>query len=249
MTTYDAKFFDYVNSGAIQSAKRLLPFLLSELKINSVLDVGCGQGAWLSIWKELGIEDIVGIDGNYVERDHLLIPETSFLSHNLTEPFDLGRHFDLVQSLEVAEHLPEESAADFIDSLVKHGDLVLFSAAPKGQGGDNHINEQDYDYWRLIFAQHDYIAIDYLRPLINSEKSIEAWYRYNPILYISSECFETLPEVIKHSIVPKDEKIRDLSPLIYKIRKRLVMLLLLTVSVMTLLAKIKERQVAKVRAQ
>lgn len=247
MTTYDATFFDYVNSGAIRSAKQLLPFLLRELKIGSVLDVGCGQGAWLSVWKKLGVQDVMGIDGNYVNRKHLLIPEASFVPRNLAKEFDLGQRFDLVQSLEVAEHLPAQSAAIFVDSLVKHGDLVLFSAAPKGQGGDNHINEQDYDYWRTLFAKHGYVAIDYLRPLIMSEEAIEPWYRYNPILYASPTCFETLPEVIRCSRVPDNEKLRDLSPLVYKIRKGLVKLL--PVSVMTQLAKIKERQVAKARAR
>lgn len=247
MITYDAIFFNYVNSGALQSAKLLLPFLLRELEIGSVLDVGCGQGAWLSVWKKLGIQDVIGIDGNYVDRERLLIPKTSFVPGNLAEKFDLGRRFDLVQSLEVAEHLPAQSAAVFVDSLVKHGDLVLFSAAPKGQGGDNHVNEQDYDYWRTLFAKHDYVAIDYLRPLIKTEEAIEPWYRYNPILYVSPACVETLPEAIQRSRIPDNEKIRDLSPLIYKIRKGLVRLL--PVPIMTRFAKIKEHRVAKARAQ
>jgi len=247
MATYDATFFDYVNSGAIQSAERLLPFLLSKLEIGCVLDVGCGQGAWLSVWKELGVKDTIGIDGNYVDREHLLIPEASFVSHNLAIEFDLGRRFDLVQSLEVAEHLPVQSATIFVGSLVKHGELVLFSAAPKGQGGDNHINEQDYDYWRTLFAKHDYVAIDYLRPLILNEEAIEPWYRYNPILYASPTCFKTLPAAVRYSRVPDNENVRDLSPLVYKIRKGLVRFL--PIPVMNKLAKIKERQVARARKQ
>lgn len=245
MSPYDTDFFNYVNSGAIKSAGRLLPLLLKALKIDSVLDVGCGQGAWLSVWKKLGVMDIIGLDGNYVDRNQLLIPEASFISCDLAEKFNLGRYFHLVQSLEVAEHLPEHSSTVFIDSLVKHGDLVLFSAAPKGQGGDNHVNEQNYDYWRAIFAKYGYVPFDYLRPLIKNQKTIEPWYRYNPILYVSSACIETLPEAILQSRVPDNEKIRDLSPLIYKIRKGFVGLL--PVPTMTWTAKLKEYIVTKHR--
>ncbi len=40
---YDDDFFKYVNSGAIISAEGMLPLLLDEIPIESVLDVGCGQ--------------------------------------------------------------------------------------------------------------------------------------------------------------------------------------------------------------
>ena len=129
----------------------------------------------------------IGIDGDYVNREHLLIPPDSFMPLNLVTEFDLGMHFDLVQSLEVAEHLPAKSASSFVKSVIKHSDLVLFSAAPKGQGGDHHINEQSYDYWRALFAEHGYIAIDYLRPIILHDKRIEPWYRYNMLLF--AYCF------------------------------------------------------------
>ena len=163
---YDNDFFKYVNSGAIDSANEIYPHVFNDIPINSVLDVGCGQGAWLSVWKKLGVTDVTGIDGNYVDRDNLLIDKKDFISHDLSNEFNLNRRFDIVQSLEVAEHLPEKSAHGFVDSLVRHGDLIIFSAAPKGQGGDHHVNEQNYDYWRTLFARHGYKPVDYLRPLI-----------------------------------------------------------------------------------
>ena len=146
MTNYNSTFFEYVNSGAIRSAEQILPLLLDKLAIKSVLDVGCGQGAWLSVWQRLGMSDVTGIDGAYIDREKLLVSTMSFIPACLSEAFNLERRFDLVQSLEVAEHLAKDSADLLIESLVRHGDLILFSAAPKGQGGDHHINEQDYEY-------------------------------------------------------------------------------------------------------
>ena len=212
MTTYDSAFFKYVNTGAISSAQQLLPLLLNELKIESVLDVGCGQGAWLLVWKKLGVNDLVGIDGDYIDRESLLVPDESFIPLCLSDGFDLGRRFDLVQSLEVAEHLPKGKSAKFVASIIKHGDLVLFSAAPKGQGGDNHVNEQYYEYWRTLFSSHGYIAIDYIRPLVLNNSNIEQWYRYHSFLYVSQERYESLPATMRRCRVKDNEKLRDISP-------------------------------------
>jgi 2-polyprenyl-3-methyl-5-hydroxy-6-metoxy-1,4-benzoquinol methylase len=153
MSNYDEKFFDYINAGAERSAQCVVPLLLAVLKIESVLDVGCGQGAWLSLWKKLGVKHVTGIDGSYVDRNGLLISPKEFIAHNLTEGFDLQRHYDLVVSMEVAEHLSSGGNESFVNSLVAHGDLILFSAAPRGQGGHNHVNEQDYELLAKIVWQ------------------------------------------------------------------------------------------------
>jgi len=243
MAQYDDTFFDYVNSGAIRSAKRLLPVLLDRIPVNSVLDVGCGQGAWLSVWKELGVPTTVGIDGAYVNKTRLLCPRESFIERDLAQPFDLGRRFELVQSLEVAEHLPAASAASFVESLVRHGDMILFSAAPPGQGGDHHVNEQNYDYWRRHFARHDYVAVDLLRREVIANRDIEPWYRYNSILYVARSRIGGLPLAARQCVVADGRRIEDLSPLPYRLRKLLVGML--PVSTMTQLAKLKERRTAR----
>ena len=54
---YDNSFFDYVNSGSLRSARRLLPALKEHIEFDDVLDVVCGQGAWLSVWSELKVND------------------------------------------------------------------------------------------------------------------------------------------------------------------------------------------------
>lgn len=243
MTAYDSTFFDYLNAGALRSARRVLPVLRDQLHIDSVLDVGCGQGAWLSAWNELGTDTMLGIDGDYVDRSRLHITSRDFQAHDLATAFDLGRRFDLVQSLEVAEHLPSSSSATFVASLTRHGDLVLFSAAPKGQGGDHHINEQSYEYWRELFRKHGYRPIDLVRPGIQNDHLIEPWYRYNTMLYASPAGFSLLPATVQSKAVADGEPIRDLSPPFYRLRKRIIATL--PVPAVTKLAKWKERAVAR----
>lgn len=247
MTSYDSSFFAYVNSGSLISAERLLPFLLNSVEISSVLDVGCGQGAWLSVWKKLGVEDIAGVDGDYVDREELLIPEILFKPFDLNSQFDLNRKFDLVQCLEVAEHLPDSSATELIASLCAHGELVLFSAAPPGQGGDNHVNEQPYDYWRKLFSQHGYDAYDFVRPLVADDHAIEPWYRFNTFLYASRKGVESLLPAVSQTLIPPDEMLEDISPRSYQVRKTLVRIL--PVTAMTWLAKVKELLVTRIRAK
>jgi SAM-dependent methyltransferase len=245
MANYDTAFFDYVNSGALNSAKAMLPLLQEQLHLKSVLDVGCGQGGWLAVWKELGCEHVHGIDGEYVERERLLVARGEFSAVDLVHPFKLGQQFELVQSLEVGEHLPTKSSAGFVNSIVKHAPIVLFSAAARGQGGDSHVNEQDYEFWRRHFARHDYIAIDYLRPLILERREIEPWYRYNTFLYVARTHLSRLPDELQKCRVPEDEVLLDRSPKIYKMRKALVRLL--PVSVATKIAKVKEAVTVKKR--
>ena len=64
--------------------------------------------------KEFGIQNCLGIDGEYVDRAQLQISPNEFLALDLNLPVRLDKSFDLVLYLEVAEHLPSESADIFI---------------------------------------------------------------------------------------------------------------------------------------
>jgi 2-polyprenyl-3-methyl-5-hydroxy-6-metoxy-1,4-benzoquinol methylase len=83
--------------------------IIAAVQPNTVIDVGCGVGTWLAVLAENGVADVWGIDGDYVDRALLEIPEERFLPHDLTKPVRLERRFDLVLCLEVAEHLPADS--------------------------------------------------------------------------------------------------------------------------------------------
>jgi SAM-dependent methyltransferase len=115
--------------------------------VRSVVDFGCGSGVWLAAWQRLVVDDVIGVDGEQA-RSSLKISAERFLAADLRKPIRLGRRFDLAQSLEVAEHLPPQSASVFVETLTTHAPLILFSAAVPGQGGEHHVNEQPPEYWR-----------------------------------------------------------------------------------------------------
>ena len=155
---YGDNFYRFLASFAVRSAEQIIPVLNALLPINSVVDFGCGQGAWLSVWRKAGAK-VTGVDGPYVDQQHLMIDADEFRGADLSRTIDLGRRFDVVQSLEVAEHLPSSRASEFIGTLTSHGPLVMFSAAVPGQGGEHHINEQPLEYWRKSFASTDTLRL------------------------------------------------------------------------------------------
>jgi hypothetical protein len=59
---YDENFYRFLASFAVRSAEQIVPLLSPVLPINSVVDFGCGQGAWLNIWRKAGAR-VMGVDG------------------------------------------------------------------------------------------------------------------------------------------------------------------------------------------
>lgn len=184
-TVYNEDFYASQREGSNRSAKVVAPILNDIVRPASVLDVGCGVGTWACEFVRLGVPVVRGIDGDYVDRAALMIPSDFFTSADLKVPFDLGRQFDLVVSLEVAEHLPSSSAATFVESLVRHGKVIAFSAAIPGQGGTDHINEQFADYWVELFEKHKYRCVDCVRRLVWRNESVAHCYRQNLLLFVS----------------------------------------------------------------
>lgn len=182
-SVYSSDFFDGQVAGSVASADIVVPHVLSLFDVSSVVDVGCGVGGWLQVFDRHGIEDYLGVDGNYIPRDMLKISTERFRPADLTALPDFGRRFDLACSLEVAEHLPEESASKFVAGLVKAAPIVLFSAAIPWQGGTSHVNEQWPTYWAALFASHGYVAVDCIRPAIYDNERIEWWYRQNILIF------------------------------------------------------------------
>jgi SAM-dependent methyltransferase len=180
---YGQPFYDAQREGSRRSAQRVVPHLLGLVRPRHVVDVGCGVGTWLSVFRQHGIDDVLGIDGEHV-RYLLEIPESHFSAQDVTAPQPVGRVFDLVLSLEVAEHLPAACAEPFVAFLTGLGAVVLFSAAIPNQGGTNHLNEQWPDYWADLFGRRDFLPVDAIRPRIWQDEEIEWWYAQNAVLFV-----------------------------------------------------------------
>ena len=175
-TPYDAAFYQHQQDGSLQSAREIVPHIIQLTAPASVVDVGCGVGAWLRVFQEHGVATIAGVDGDWVDEAMLQIPREAFHRADLSRPFHVAGQFDVAISLEVAEHLPPESAAGFVASLTALAPIVVFSAAIPFQGGVEHKNEQWPDYWAALFADHGYVAVDCLRSRVWTNDNAQFWY-------------------------------------------------------------------------
>ena len=215
MTHYDETFYNTYAAYSSESAHRVVPHIMELFSPKSVVDVGCGIGTWLSAFKKHGVDDILGIDGDYVNRKQLLFDQDHFFSHDLTQPLPVekSRRFDLAISLEVGEHLPNASADQFINTLVSLAPVVLFSAAIPYQRGTYHINEQWQNYWAKLFKERRYVTVDWLRPRIWGDKKVEYYYAQNSLLYIEETHIGNYPGLKNYIVAADNEILSKVHPL------------------------------------
>lgn len=209
-TKYDADFI-LDTQAHVKNAECLIPIIDNLIHPKSVVDVGCGSGAWLSVFKNKYNCNILGIDGEYVNINNTLLSDNEFLPHNLEKKIDIIQinhdKFDLAISLEVAEHLSPSRAEGFVEDLTKLSDAILFSAAIPLQGGVNHINERPITYWVDLFQKKGFVPINCIRPkykLAYTEHEFKEHgdpgiaYANNAVLYINHE------KLSEYDIVPSD---------------------------------------------
>ncbi|MGI8622978.1 MAG: methyltransferase domain-containing protein [Solirubrobacteraceae bacterium] len=199
-TRYTADYYEAVARKAATSARAILPWMLELAAPGSVIDVGCGTGAWLSVCRELGVEDVRGYDGGWVPLDDLRFPHERFVCVDLAGPAAESARADLAICLEVAEHLPAEAADHLIARLAGHASCVLFSASVPGQRGDHHVNEQWPAYWAERFARHGLHACDIVRPRFWEDPQVAWWYAQNAILYVGDDA--RLPDHAADQLAP-----------------------------------------------
>jgi len=168
-----------------KAAEAIVPFIIQTFNPESVIDVGCGIGTWLYIYKTYGVKNILGIDGHHVNENDLLIQKDEFKAVDLENVnSDDFKNFDLVNCLEVAEHISQQRADSFVTFLTSLSDVIVFSSAIPGQFGQNHKNEQYPDYWETKFNKIGYVYLDPFRKMFWNNPNIDWWYRQNLFLVL-----------------------------------------------------------------
>jgi hypothetical protein len=116
----------------------------------SLVDVGAGTGRFVAQASALGLRT-VGLERSRVARtmakDEANVELRSFDLRLNPRPVNA----DIAYSFEVAEHIPGYLARRFVRFLSDCAPRIVLTAAPPGQGGTGHVNEQQPDYWEGLF--------------------------------------------------------------------------------------------------
>jgi len=202
MSIYSKQFYDKRDYLTQYAARHILSMVMEAYPIKSVIDFGCGVGTWLKEAERLGASKTYGIEGEWVDSK-LYVAAGEIRKTNLENEIVVGQKYDLAISLEVAEHINVRNVDTFIKSLCNSSDLILFSAAIKGQGGKGHVNEQNQTYWIKKFQANGYSVRDIIRKEIWGERKIPVWYRQNCFLFVKGETL--FPEnVMPYDVVHPD---------------------------------------------
>lgn len=150
MNPYKEKFFRNHYIKHRRWEVRLGYYMFQNFAPQSVLDLGCGIGSFLEGFLRGGCKDVLGIELSFetAKRYFVKMVKPFILKGDATSDLKLNRTFDCVISFEVGEHILPETTPNFIRNLVQHANkYIIMTAAPPGQGGTNHINLREKEFW------------------------------------------------------------------------------------------------------
>mgnify|MGYP006284759979 FL=1 len=183
-------------------AGRIADLVTSHVRPDSVVDLGCGLGFFLAAMGARGATHLRGVDADWIEGLTLEVARDVCVLHDLAQPYQEARRYDLAACLEVAEHLPPERGPGLVADLARLSDRVLFSAAVPGQGGRGHINCRWQSYWAGLFADAGYRVFDPYRRALAAEAEMAPWFQQNLLLFWR-EGLEIPPALAPFEIAPR----------------------------------------------
>ena len=181
---YSTDYYESAVEGpAVRSASRIANSIFNDFEPTRVIDVGCGTGALLEALRDRGCE-VFGLEYSEAALKYCRSRRLSVAKFDLErDVFNDNRTFDVAVSMEVAEHLPEMVADRYVDLLTRLSQVIVFTAAPPGQGGTAHLNEQPPSYWISKFQQRGFTHAQELsrrwRESWKAAGDVKHWYHQN----------------------------------------------------------------------
>ena len=181
--------FDLTSKSLLSARPICEKILLSISPINTIVDLGCGLGAWTKAFEEMGVKDYWMIDHPTLSKDKLLpTDKEKFIPCDLDKSIPQTIKADLIICIEVLEHFKLDRGLKIAKYLTECSDLILFSAAVPNQKGCGHLNEQNHEYWHSVFSGYGYDYFDDFKPeLFNLIQEENFFHAQNLFLYYNKQ--------------------------------------------------------------
>ena len=148
----------YADSPNIKDFFKGVAQKIGALGPKTVLDYGCAMGHLVTALRDLGVEaygvDISEYAISQVRED--VRPYCSAQTALDPLPDCFPKRFDMVVTIEVAEHIEEQNIQATIHQLCQWSDTVIFSSTPDDFDDPTHVNVRPREYWARLFAQEGY---------------------------------------------------------------------------------------------
>jgi SAM-dependent methyltransferase len=128
--------------------------ILETYRPASVLDIGCGTGRLFGTYRQHGVQDITGID---ISATALALARREYPDvatvHGPLQTLALPRHFDLILSNRVLQHIPRTDIGMVVERLCAASDRVYVNelSASDGVPEDTFMSKHDYE---ALFCAH-----------------------------------------------------------------------------------------------
>lgn len=174
--------YESIESEETPQAKNIAKWLKSK-NVNKVIDIGCGPG----IYTKAILDENIEAKGYDIDSRN---DKSYIIKHNIVEQ-SINDNASCVLCIEVAEHIDEKYADIVVDRIVESSNnMIIFSAAIPGQGGDGHINCQPKEYWLEKFINKNVVRnFELESELINNVKTDihMGWFVNNVMIFIKKE--------------------------------------------------------------
>lgn len=127
-------------------------WLVRKYRIESVIDVGCGEGHALRFFETLGCR-VSGVDG--IAQDHSRIYAHDYTTGTYRKRLPGKKLFDLCWSCEFVEHVEQQYEENFFATF-ECARMVAMTHGLPNQGGHHHVNCQPPEYWIQRMKEHDF---------------------------------------------------------------------------------------------
>ena len=186
--------------------------IVKDLNPSTVLDVGCAVGYLVAALRDRGVKaygiDISEFAVSKVRED--IKPYCMVWSATEPLPEAFPQKYDLLITIEVAEHLYEEDASKFIENICRYSDKIIFSSTPDDIYEKTHFNVQQAEYWAKRFAQNKFFKdLNYDVSYISPQSCLFAKQQYSLDKLV--EDYERHVRIIRSQIQQMQKEYRDSS--------------------------------------